>query len=604
MKASLLLEYYKKELDYLRELGQEFSDEHAEVAENIGLGSQNITDPYVERLIESVAFLTGRINYKIDSAYPRLAEQLIAKMFPQIGEPLPSVAIFQLNPDKVVKGDCGQSLIDKGSSLLSVAKPPIPQCRFVALNDVCLSSAKVESIEPLEYPFLVPDCISDQQKEQLRSAIKIHLGSLGKMLFQIPSKLELFIDLIPSEASLFFQQFFVNSPVIVLETDDGTVQLSQSCCTLNGFSSSSSMMSDRATDFESYRYALEYFHFPEKFQFFTIDLSHSTVSLDKPLTIWLLSESEWLQSEGKIKTETIRLNCVTAINKFKRRIDRINLQQNTTNYPVYVERVNPLDYEILAIDKVEGFGFGNDRLCEFMPVNVINPDNCHIYETRRESFFIPDDHAADSTQMFIKVSRDTATHKKIKQLGLEARCSNRHWPVLLKQCGGEVKWFADSDNVFSEIHLLRGPCACYHPPVGEHAFWSLVRNIANQISYLLSEDPVENAGRLRQFFSVFIQKDTLRHKQLCESISAVYHHDITKRIYIKGIWTVVRGIHVDLHLNDETYPHGESWLLGTIIERMLANWLPVNSFIELSLHSKQFGHICTWPIRTGSETLL
>ena len=53
--------YYQDELTYLRELGKEFAAAYPAIAP---LLAERGADPDVERLLEGVAFLTGRIRQK------------------------------------------------------------------------------------------------------------------------------------------------------------------------------------------------------------------------------------------------------------------------------------------------------------------------------------------------------------------------------------------------------------------------------------------------------------------------------------------------------------------------------------------------------------
>jgi len=62
-----LLSYYNRELQYIRETGQEFAKEFPKIAGRLGIESLECTDPYVERLLESFAFLTARVQLKIDA---------------------------------------------------------------------------------------------------------------------------------------------------------------------------------------------------------------------------------------------------------------------------------------------------------------------------------------------------------------------------------------------------------------------------------------------------------------------------------------------------------------------------------------------------------
>ena len=51
------LDYYNRELAYLRELGGEFAQSFPKVAGNLGMHGNNVSDPYVERLLEGFALL-------------------------------------------------------------------------------------------------------------------------------------------------------------------------------------------------------------------------------------------------------------------------------------------------------------------------------------------------------------------------------------------------------------------------------------------------------------------------------------------------------------------------------------------------------------------
>ena len=57
-----LLDYYESELRFLRDLGGEFARAHPGVAGRLALDANACADPYVERLLEGVAFLTARIG--------------------------------------------------------------------------------------------------------------------------------------------------------------------------------------------------------------------------------------------------------------------------------------------------------------------------------------------------------------------------------------------------------------------------------------------------------------------------------------------------------------------------------------------------------------
>uniref|UniRef100_UPI0025D4CC7F type VI secretion system baseplate subunit TssF n=1 Tax=uncultured Thiodictyon sp. TaxID=1846217 RepID=UPI0025D4CC7F len=64
------LEYYNRELRFMREMGGELAAEFPKIAARLGLESFECADPYVERLLEGFAFLAARVQLKIDAEFP------------------------------------------------------------------------------------------------------------------------------------------------------------------------------------------------------------------------------------------------------------------------------------------------------------------------------------------------------------------------------------------------------------------------------------------------------------------------------------------------------------------------------------------------------
>ena len=88
-----LLRFYNEELAYLREGAREFGEEHETVASRLGLKTPNDPDPYVERLLEGVAFLAARVQLKISDQYPEFTQHLLGAVQPHYLAPTPSICI-------------------------------------------------------------------------------------------------------------------------------------------------------------------------------------------------------------------------------------------------------------------------------------------------------------------------------------------------------------------------------------------------------------------------------------------------------------------------------------------------------------------------------
>src|SRR5210317_1724485 len=94
-----LLKYYNRELQHVRELGAEFAQAYPKIAGRLGLEEFECADPYVERLLEGMAFLAARVQLKLDAQYPQFSQHLFEIVYPHFLAPTPSMAVVQMQPD-------------------------------------------------------------------------------------------------------------------------------------------------------------------------------------------------------------------------------------------------------------------------------------------------------------------------------------------------------------------------------------------------------------------------------------------------------------------------------------------------------------------------
>ena len=115
-----LLQYYGRELQYMREMGGEFAKEYPKIAGRLGLETFECSDPYVERLLEGFAFLAARVHLKLDAEFPRFTQHLLEIVYPHYLAPTPSMAVVQMQPS-LGEGALAQGFrVPRGTSLRSV----------------------------------------------------------------------------------------------------------------------------------------------------------------------------------------------------------------------------------------------------------------------------------------------------------------------------------------------------------------------------------------------------------------------------------------------------------------------------------------------------
>src|SRR5262252_4234029 len=126
-----LLQYYNLELQHLRETGAEFAQQFPKIAARLGMKGIEVADPYVERLLEGVAFLAARVQLKMDAEFPRFSQRLLEVVYPNYLAPTPSAAIVCLTPKHAEINVESGFLLPRGTILRGqIAKGEQTACEF------------------------------------------------------------------------------------------------------------------------------------------------------------------------------------------------------------------------------------------------------------------------------------------------------------------------------------------------------------------------------------------------------------------------------------------------------------------------------------------
>src|SRR5437763_12740590 len=97
-----LFPYYERELLFLRQLAQEFGRAYPTVAARLLLEANRSSDPHVERLLQSSAFIAGRVQQRLNDEFPEITDALLHVLYPHYLAPVPSFALleFELDPHR------------------------------------------------------------------------------------------------------------------------------------------------------------------------------------------------------------------------------------------------------------------------------------------------------------------------------------------------------------------------------------------------------------------------------------------------------------------------------------------------------------------------
>ena len=137
-----LLDYYERELIFLRRMGAEFARKYPKVAARLLIDEEKIEDPHVERMVEAFAFLAGRVSLKLDDELPEITESFLNVIYPHYLNPIPSMAVSQFIFGSPKDKLTAIQNVKRGTKLYSRPIDGSP-CRFQTVYDVQLVPVEI-----------------------------------------------------------------------------------------------------------------------------------------------------------------------------------------------------------------------------------------------------------------------------------------------------------------------------------------------------------------------------------------------------------------------------------------------------------------------------
>jgi len=178
-----LLRYYNEELRHLREMGAEFAQQFPKIAARLGIEGLEVTDPYVERLMEGFAFLAGRVQLKIDAEFPRFTQRLLEIVYPQFLAPTPAMLIAQFNPDLNDAGLADGLTLARGSVMHGQpSKAGTTACEFRTAQDLTMWPLELSQAEYFTHAADLPMAAVPEWRKY-RSGLRIRLRTTGDVDF-------------------------------------------------------------------------------------------------------------------------------------------------------------------------------------------------------------------------------------------------------------------------------------------------------------------------------------------------------------------------------------------------------------------------------------
>jgi type VI secretion system protein ImpG len=597
-----LLNYYERELTFIREMGAEFAKKYPKIAGRLQLEPDRCDDPFTERLIEAFAFLSGRIHKKIEDDFPEITESLLSIVYPHYIRPIPSMSIVRFEPIKQTIPPVGYE-IDKNAVLYSKSVGGTA-CQYATSYPVTIWPVDVVSAR-----------LQDPVK-QIGGAQQILLIQLKAYKSQSISKIEwekLRFFLNGPHQHVFHLYELLFNHVCHVECEAMNSRGKKEVITLTpedispvGFDSDEGVLPYSKRSFPGYILLFEYFCFPEKFLFFDLQglnrLKGKGFKDTLDIRIYLDREAK---SNLVINEDTFCINATPAINLFNRIAEPIRVEQRKTEYRVVSDVRRQNSTEVYSVNGVTSSSQSSPgKEVDFKPFYSIRHHLDEEDSLGRRAFWHverrPSGKKGDSgTEVFLSFADldFNPADPGVEALTVHVTCTNRDLPVRLSFGESSGDFSMETAAPVSRINSLIKPIPTRRPSLGAALQWRLISHLS--LNYMSIVQGGEDA--LREILSLYDFDNSPATRQQINGIVSLSSQHITKRMG-QGF---CRGVEVTIEFDEDKFVGAGLYLFACVLERFLAQYVSVNSFSKLIVKTIQKKEaIKQWPPRNGNRVLL
>ncbi len=593
----LFIEQYQKELRYLREAGSDFAKQYPKIAKRLEWDGEESKDPHVERLIESFAFLTSKLQRNIDDRFPVVATALLSTIYPQFITPIPSMSIahFTLEKSKLPPG----YLIPKGT-LVSTQSYENVTCKFQTGYDlktfpIVVEDAKVFVRDGLK----LPEAIGGSSH-----VLKLHLKSKGvtfEDMGQVLNELPVYLSGDSAIVSVLYDSLFFATGRMISEDLEGkkTHLFPTNSLKPVGFSQEESIIPTPFNGHAAYKLLQEFFAFPQKFLFFNIkNIQLSGIGND--LIIYIPLTHKIAEHTKSISKDNFLLNCTPIVNIFKKTTEPLRIDQKTTEYRLIADNKNDQTTEIHSIEKITAvLGQQQDRteLTSYFSYDfdtLKNPNKIYWFATRKKTKRL-DVPGTDLWLNFVDFNfREDLPATDV--VWGDVWCTNR-FAAEQVPAGGILT----PQNPLScgKIICLHTPTSQFVPAETGESQWRLISQLNLNHLSLLETD------RFKNLLQLYIPAKSASAFKDIHGIHNISSEPKVRRITNEAWRGFVQGLGINITLDEREFVGSSMHLFTEVLYHFLGLYVSFNSFIELSLTTnKQNEIIKKWKPLCGYQHLL
>ncbi len=596
-----LLDYYQRELSWLRHAGSAFAVRYPKVARRLELSPGECPDPHVERLLEGFALLTARLQRRLDDGYAEFSDALLEQLYPLALRPLPSCAIVRFEPDPE-QGNLAAGYRLPRDTPLFVTTARGETIYFRSTADVTLWPLEIDEIALLDgdEARVVTRC------DEARSALRLGLRCRGKTSW---SELEiedlrLHLAASPPVNAALYDLLGAHATRVLSGAPGEVPQPHGGLPGIVGFAEHEALLPGEDGVHPGLRLLAEYFAFPEKFAFFDIpfhgvsssnDMRFLYVAFDRPPAIRL-----------HLQPGDIALGCAPVINLFPRTSEPLRPDGTRSEYRLVADAHRENSVEIHSIRALRAATPQGVREippyygCRHVP-DATDPEHPEYPErmywhARRIAGQTPNRRGTDLMLSLVDTGFAPLEKTPDHTLTAELLCTSRH---LAEGLGAGTPLAFERPGPVARSFLHRPPSPQSQARLDGESRWKLISQLT--LNHLSLTEGTHSLAALKELLSLHDLREDASVRRQIEGLLGIDCRRVAAHVG-RDAWRGWRnGLEVRLRCDPQHFAGASAVLFSAVLAQFFSLYATANRFVRTVLLAPEPSdrEIKTWQPEAG-----
>ena len=595
------LDRYNAELKILRESGSRFSKEHPQVASQLGLQAGSVTDPFVERLLEGIAFLSARVHSRLDREASEFASQALASLSPLFMRSTPGVVVLSFDPDFGSPEAFRAGALPKGSLVSSEFPDQQQPVTWATTRDVRLWPLKLVDAQCVRGLASIPSVMASALANA-QALVKLDFsveggakaGDLGKqsgslslsLAGDLPKAFELHRALVSDTTDLW---------LLAGEGAEAVAHpLPLSSLKFEAVQPEASIFPDDVGALPGVRVLREYFACPQRFLSLELDVLAQVAKLApavKRFSVVFKLKRTPSTLIGDVQVEQFRMFAVPCVNLYDKRFDPVPYEDSKTGQWMVVDRMRPMAHHVWSVDQV-GVSMEDGVVLEaWSALNMgdfYSSDTQARYSWRRETLDegtgTKRDNGLDALGIYDEISvaiTDPAySLAQVHHIQVKGLVCDRGW-----RAGSAVnaRYQLEESKAVEKIECLWAASAP-RPMPDANECWTALPHLGDNPLGQYSAKATDITDRIKDLLCLASVGSNAMDVQRSSSLRKVFATPVFMEAGRSSPMAWVRGQKVSIFVSSSDHPDKGAWLFGRVLAQALFESVYLNDGVEFEIH--------------------